>query len=208
MVRGTEYADVAAVRLPFMQNVAGSGIAVSTGGGVSLIRQRLAPTSVRGQGSGQTGQRGRAGSDGSSGLPGLPGSDGSNGLPGLPGSDGLPGSNGLDGTPGTDGLPGADGLPGPPGSKEAIVTTDLGTYAFACVESDRVWFMQMRGLEEPPTAKFLAAVEEETLDWWVTEGGLRIFIAVRKGFMEWVSPARTEAQRRANVRFWGQAFKV
>lgn len=143
---------------------------------------------------------------GTAGATGATGAAGTNGTNGTPGSDGTTGPPGTDGTPGTPGSDGTPGSPGTPGSKEAVVSTKEGTYAFACVESNQVWFSCITRMSEKLPERFLAAIERSTMISFASEfGSHRITYALRKGFINWNSPDRTEAQKVTNDAFWEKA---
>lgn len=160
---------------------------------------------VTGGAGGAPGNPGLAGPAGVAGDPGPPGTGGDPGTPGTPGSDGGPGDPGGVGSPGDPGPPGPEG---PPGSKEAIVTTEDGTYAFACVESNEVWFLHVAPINKPVSDRFLSAVEPSSLVSFLSEyNSHRMVLGIRKGFAKWDNPDRTIEQRDQNTNFWDSSYE-
>lgn len=162
-------------------------------------------------GVGSPGQPGAAGAAGDPGPPGDPGGPpgptgepGPTGSPGLPGDPGDPGPPGP-GEPGSPGLPGDPGPPGAPGPKDSIVRNERGTYAFACAEADRPWFFTLVGVDQPTSARFKAATEEDEFRFRSVSGRTELVLAIRKGFAGWRSPDKTEDEYRRALAFWSQA---
>lgn len=126
---------------------------------------------------------------------------------GQPGQPGNPGNNGTNGEPGEPGTPGADGMPGPPGppgEKLAIVKTELGIYAFACMEGTGVWFYDVVDRGEPAHPRFLEATEGDELRFLTSDGKKELVMRTRKGYMGWNMPDRTQAQMDANNHNWAK----
>lgn len=113
--------------------------------------------------------------------------------------------DGADGVDGVDGTPGEAGPPGEPGPKDSIVTTDLGTYAFACAEGARPWFLDIVPVNTPPRAKFEAATVGEPLRFRSKDGQFDLLVAVRSDFAEWDMPEKTMKQKQRADAFWGGA---
>ena len=147
---------------------------------------------------GVPGPTGPAGAPGAAGAPGPTGPTGATGGPGPGGPDGQPGE------PGPIGPDGPEGPIGPPGPKDSIVTTELGTYAFACTEGTRPWFIDVVPHGLMPSERFLAAVEERGI---VRFPGLShdLVMGIRRGFADWVNPSKTEEQKQRADHFWGMA---
>lgn len=127
--------------------------------------------------------------------------DGQPGQPGANGENGIPGTDGEPGSPGADGMPGP---PGPPGEKLAIVKTDLGIYAFACMEGTGVWFYDVVERGEPAHPRFLEATEGDELRFLTSDGKKELVMRTRKGYMGWNMPDRTQTQMDANNHNWAK----
>lgn len=84
-----------------------------------------------------------------------------------------------------------------------------GSYAFACAESDQVWFFQIIGMNERPTRRFLAAIENQTMVSFINEHKTqRLVFGIRKGFATWKNPDRSELQVQRNREFWNSAHQL
>lgn len=138
------------------------------------------------------------------GEQGPQGPTGPQGPMGPSGAMGLPGPTGAEGPTGPMG---PSGPPGPTGSKEAIVETDAGIYAFACMEGTGVWFFELVKTGQSVSQKFLAAVEGEQYRFRSADGMNEIVMAVRKGFLDWNMPSRTKRQMIANNHNWNNLGK-
>lgn len=144
------------------------------------------------------------------GVPGPPGAAGAPGAAGPPGATGPtgatggPGPGGPDGQPGEPGPIGPDGPEGPPGPKDSIISNELGTYAFACVEGTRPWFVDVVPHGQQASERFMAAVEMHGI---VRITGLShdVIFGVRRGYASWRNPDKTTDQKQRADNFWGQA---
>lgn len=156
---------------------------------------------------------GNPGPDGGPGPDGNPGPDGGPGPPGDPGGppgpEGPPGpggSTGEPGPPGPPGPPGNDGLPGAPGPKDSVVETVLGIYAFACTESTQPWFFDVVEAGKTPEPKFMAAVEPRIIRFKSECGRLDLCLGIRKGFLGWRMPEKSQREMEQSNKFWSLAF--
>jgi hypothetical protein len=153
---------------------------------------------------GEAGQPGDPGPDGGPGPTGDPGPPGPTGDPGGPeGPPGPPGPGGSTGEPGPPGPPGPTGDPGP---KDSVVETVLGIYAFACTESTQPWFFDVVEAGKMPEPKFMAAVEPRIIRFRSECGRLDMCMGIRKGYLGWRMPEKSEAEMRKAQQFWAQAF--
>jgi hypothetical protein len=131
---------------------------------------------------------------------------------GIQGVTGPAGNNGVTGPQGPSGAVGATGSVGPqgptgPAGKEAVVETEMGIYAFACIEGTGVWFIELVGRGESVSNKFLAATEGRQYRFVSSDGESEIVMATRKGFLGWNMPARTKEQMQANNHNWNNFGK-
>lgn len=188
----------------------GTGISILSDGKNHVIKSQSTPfrrNEPSSGGIGMPGQNGQNGVPGTDGDPGVPGNPGSQGNPGDPGPPGNPGQMGDPGPIGGPGAKGDPGDPGPPGPKDSIIKNHLGIYAFACAESTQPWFFEILPKGRKCSPRFLAGVESKSIVRFTSKGGKKeLVFAVRKGFLKWVSPDKTNrAMKRAND-FWALAL--
>jgi hypothetical protein len=189
---------------------AGTGLSRAGSGGstvLSLDDDRDASYEV---GSSEiTGKTGAIGATGPIGGTGPMGGTGATGPMGGTGPIGPTGPMGGTGPIGPTGPGGGMGPTGPTGPKGSFVKTVLGVYEFACIEGARPYFCEIHAKGAPMSAKFAAAVLEETAVRFLSvDGKQELVLAVRREFPEFNMPMASEAQRQHSVKFWNQEYLI